>query len=102
VALAHSQIRSRPDPVDAQQLGGAGAEHGDRLAGGGGVEELAAVDGGLGHRGQAQAGGGHGERVSFDRGDQRAAVGAHAPDGAGVLDGADAGQPGDAARRCHG
>ncbi len=88
-----------PDPVDAQQLRGGGAEHRDRLAGGGGVEEPALREAGAGHRGQVQGGGVHAERVGLDRGDERGLVDADAADGAGVLDGGDAGQPGDHARR---
>ena len=57
-----------PDPVDAHQLGGCRAEHGDRLAGGGGVEEAALGDRGAGHSGQAQAGGVHAEPVGVDGG----------------------------------
>ena len=64
-----------PDPVDAHQLGGLRAEHGDRLFGGGGVEVAALGDRGARHGGQAQAGGVHAEPVGVDRGDQRAAVG---------------------------
>ena len=76
-----------------------GAEHRDRLAGGGGVEVAALGDAGAGRGGQAQAGGGDGQRVGVDRGDQRAAVGVGAADRAGVLDGGDAGQLADHARR---
>ena len=88
-----------PDPVDAQQLRGGGAEHRDRLAGGGGVEVPALREAGAGHRGQAQGGGVHAECVGFDRGDERGLVDVDAADGAGVLHPGDPGQPGDHARR---
>ena len=48
-----------PDPVDAQPLGGGGAEHGDGLAFGGGVQEPALRQRGAGRGGQAQGGGVH-------------------------------------------
>src|SRR5208282_3732243 len=88
-----------PDPVDAQQLGGGGAEHGDGLAFGGGVQEPALREAGAGRGGQAQGGGVHAEGAGLDRGDERGLVNVDAADGAGVLHGGDAGQPGDHARR---
>ena len=39
--------------ADAQELGGGGAQHADRLAGGGRVEELALGQAGVGGGGQA-------------------------------------------------
>ena len=91
-----------PDPVDAQQLRGEGAEHRDGLAGGGGVQEPALREAGARDRGQVQGGGFHAEGVGFDRGDERGLVGVDVADGAGVLHRGDPGQPGDHAGRRRG
>jgi hypothetical protein len=84
-----------PDAVDAQPRGGGGAEHRDRLAEGGGVEVGALGERGADRGGQPEAGRIDGQGVGVDGGDERAAVGAGARDGADVLHGVDAGQPGD-------
>jgi hypothetical protein len=74
-----------PDPVDAHQPRGGGAEHGDRFAGGGGIEESALDEAGAGHRGQSEGGGVHAEGVGLDRRDIGGLVDTGVADGAGVL-----------------
>src|SRR6185312_9562200 len=86
---------SRPDPVDAQELGGGGAEDGGGLAGGGGVEVAALRDAGAGHGGQAEGGGVDAQAAGLDGGDERGLVDVHAGDGGGGLHRGDAGQAGD-------
>jgi hypothetical protein len=90
-----TQTRSpREDLVDAEQLGGGGAEHGDRFAFGGGVEEFALRHAGPGGGGKPQGRGVDGQRVGVYRRDQRRAVDVRVgcPGGLHLVH---AGQPGD-------
>ena len=73
------------DAVDAEPLGGDGAEHGDGFLGGGGVEVVALGDGGGDDREEVEAGGLDGQGVGVDRGDVGAAVGVGAADRPGAL-----------------
>src|SRR5215469_5342846 len=86
-----------PDAVDAEALGGHGAEHGDWFVGGGGVEVVAPGDAGADGSGQAEAGCLDGQAVGVDGGDQRAAVD-RGIDRPAVLDGGDRVHPGDHGR----
>ena len=82
---AHPDPLAGVDAVDAEQLGGGGAEHGDGFLGGGRVEVVALGDGGGEDREEVERCGLDGQAVGVDRGDVGGAVGVGAADRPGAL-----------------